>query len=80
MDESVDKIIQIIEDEKKLISPDKIVLAGFSQGCIVTLATLLKYNGDKIAGFAGFGGAMVLKINKIPDHILSTPLFLYHGE
>ena len=69
LDESVDKIIQIIEDEKKHISPDKIVLAGFSQGCIVTLATLMKYKGDKIAGFAGFGGAMVLKINETPDYI-----------
>ena len=80
LDESVDRVIKLIEDEKKLVSPDKLFVAGFSQGCIVTLATLMKYKGEKIAGFAGFGGAMALKIDKIPDHIQSTPLFLYHGE
>ena len=47
---------------------------------MVTLATLLKYQGDQLGGFAGFGGALVKPIQQVPDHVISTPLFLYHGE
>jgi predicted esterase len=45
------KIEKIIEEEAKLVAPGKIVLGGFSQGTVLSLAVGLE--NDKIGGIIG---------------------------
>lgn len=80
--ESRDLIIGLIEQEKRRGVPaDKIILAGFSQGCAMALYTGLCYP-EKLAGVIGLSGYMPL-MYAFPDDRnpvnQNTPIFLAHG-
>jgi predicted esterase len=50
--ESVKEILDVIQTESVLISPDRIILGGISQGCATAIHTLL-YGGIRLGGFIG---------------------------
>ena len=50
--ESVKEILDLIRTEAVLISPDRIILGGISQGCATAIHTLL-YGGIRLGGFIG---------------------------
>ncbi|KAH7357268.1 Alpha/Beta hydrolase protein [Rhexocercosporidium sp. MPI-PUGE-AT-0058] len=50
--ESVKDILDLIRTESALISPDRIILGGISQGCATAIHTLL-YGGIRLGGFVG---------------------------
>ena len=56
MKESVEIIIKKINEEVKILgTSERVFLAGFSQGCALSLATFLRYPG-KLGGVAGLSG------------------------
>ncbi len=60
----------------------KIVLAGFSQGCAVTLGAGVRY-GQRLAGLAGLSGYLPLAsatATERKDANALTPIFLAHGQ
>ena len=61
---------------------ERIVLAGFSQGCAITLGAGLRY-GQRLAGLAGLSGYVPLAdttaAERHPANAL-TPVFLAHGR
>ncbi len=63
------------------VPAQRIVLAGFSQGCAVTLGAGLRY-GHKLAGLAGLSGYLPLAGTMAAERHAantSTPVFLAHG-
>lgn len=72
----------IAREIERGIAPDHIVLAGFSQGCAMTLQTGLRYP-QKLAGLMCLSGYLPLA-DKIADERSSanqrTPLFMAHGR
>jgi phospholipase/carboxylesterase len=76
------EIVELLEAEEARGMPsDRIVLAGFSQGCAMALLTGLRYPRP-LAGIAGLSG--YLPISKSTAHERTdankgTPLFLAHG-
>lgn len=80
--ESQRLITGLIEQEKKRGVPsDRILLAGFSQGCAMALYTGLCYP-EKLAGIIGLSGYMPL-IYSFPNDRnpinQNTPIFMAHG-
>ncbi|MCL1886730.1 MAG: alpha/beta hydrolase [Betaproteobacteria bacterium] len=80
--ESQQLITQLIHQEKERGVPtDKIILAGFSQGCAMALYTAL-CSPEKMGGVIGLSGYIPL-INQFPDDRnpanQDTPIFLGHG-
>jgi phospholipase/carboxylesterase len=75
------KLNQLI-DEIKLnlnLSADKIVLCGFSQGCMISLQTGLKRE-DKINSIIGYSGK-IIDTKHIENNIKAKPdVFLMHGD
>ena len=64
------------------LPPHRIVLAGFSQGCAVTLGAGLRYP-QRLAGLAGLSGYLPLADTLAAERDAAnqaTPLFLAHGE
>lgn len=53
--ESIKEILDLIRTEAVLISPDRIILGGISQGCATAIHTLL-YGGIRLGGFIGLSG------------------------
>ena len=80
--ESVDLVSKIIDTEAiSLGNSNKVFVGGFSQGCAVTLATLISYP-KPLGGIVALSGAQSLKVDdwsKIEQFKKDTPLFLYHG-
>ena len=63
------------------VPPERIVLAGFSQGCAITLGAGLRY-GRRLAGLAGLSGYLPLAgATEAERHDANrdTPVFLAHG-
>jgi len=64
------------------IAPRRIVLAGFSQGCAMTLLTGLRYP-ERLAGLVGMSGylplAQALDAERSPANA-DVPIFLAHGR
>lgn len=59
----------------------RIVLAGFSQGCAITLGAGLRY-GHQLAGLAGMSGYLPLAGHAAAERVAAnaqTPVFLAHG-
>jgi phospholipase/carboxylesterase len=59
----------------------RIVLAGFSQGCAITLGAGLRY-GQTLAGLAGMSGYLPLPASLAAERSAAntaTPVFLAHG-
>jgi phospholipase/carboxylesterase len=60
----------------------RIVLAGFSQGCAVTLLAGLRF-GQRLAGLAGLSGYLPLADRTVAERHAAnhdTPIFLAHGQ
>ena len=79
---SAASIVQLIENEaSRGIAYDKIVLAGFSQGCAMALHIGLRFP-HKLAGIIALSGylplAMTVNIEKHPANA-NTPIFMAHG-
>lgn len=73
---------QLIAQEKtRGIAADRIVLAGFSQGCAMTLQTGLRHP-EKLAGLLCLSGYLPIYTTVDSERHLSnneTPIFLAHG-
>lgn len=68
------------ENERGMPS-DRIVLAGFSQGCAMSLLTGLRHD-ERLAGIAGLSGYLPLADRTAAERSAanqSTPIFLAHG-
>jgi phospholipase/carboxylesterase len=80
---SRDAIEQVIAREKERGSPaNRIVLAGFSQGCAMALLTGLRH-AERLAGIAGMSGYLPLaETTQGERHEANrlTPIFLAHGS
>jgi phospholipase/carboxylesterase len=81
--ESVKLLEEYIEKEiKSGIPSEKIILAGFSQGCVIALTTGLRYS-QKLGGIIGLSGylpfAEQILSNKNSQVNHATPIFLGHG-
>jgi phospholipase/carboxylesterase len=64
------------------IPPNRIVLAGFSQGCAMTLLSGLRY-GLRLAGLAGLSGYLPLAASTAAEVSAAqrgVPIFLAHGR
>lgn len=72
----------LIDAEKaRGISADRIVLAGFSQGCAMTLQTGLRYP-EKLAGLMCLSGYLPLRDSVAAERHAAnqqTPIFMAHG-
>lgn len=81
--ESQRAVQQVIERERERgIAAARIVLAGFSQGCAMTLLTGLRH-GERLAGLAGLSGYLPLAASTQAERSLvnaDVPLFLAHGR
>lgn len=80
--ESEQMIADLIKRENERgVATSNIVLAGFSQGCAMTLHTGLRYP-QKLAGMIGLSGYLPLADRAAPHWAAenqSTPIFLAHG-
>lgn len=68
-------------EQQRGIAADRIVLAGFSQGCAMALLTGLRHR-EKLAGIAGLSGYLPLQAQTAVERTeanLATPIFLAHG-
>lgn len=73
----------LIEKEKSRgIAANRIVVAGFSQGCAMALMTGLRH-GEKLAGIVGLSGYLPLAATVSAERHAAnhdTPVFLAHGS
>ncbi|RYE98101.1 MAG: carboxylesterase [Oxalobacteraceae bacterium] len=71
----------IAQEQARGVPAERIVLAGFSQGCAMTLQTGLRHP-EKLAGLLCLSGYVPLA-DKLPSErsevALSTPIFMAHG-
>ncbi|KUJ11791.1 alpha/beta-hydrolase [Mollisia scopiformis] len=90
--ESVKEILDLIRTEAVLISPDRIILGGISQGCATAIHTLL-YGGIRLGGFIGLSSWLPFEpeiTTTMADNmawsidgstfVLETPVFLSHSR
>ncbi len=81
--ESADAIAALIDRERERgIAANRIVLAGFSQGCAMTLMTGLRYP-ERLAGLAGMSGYLPLAATTAAERSEANrdvPIFLAHGR
>ena len=81
--ESFADVHQLIDREVARGMPaNRIVLAGFSQGCAITLGAGLRHR-EKLAGLAGLSGYLPLAATTAAerhDANAITPMFLAHGR
>ena len=71
----------ITREKKRGVPASRIVLAGFSQGCAMTLMTGLRH-GERLAGLVGLSGYLPLAAKAEAERHganASTPIFLAHG-
>tara|TARA_B110000444_G_C18791667_1_gene572751 strand:+ start:60 stop:713 length:654 start_codon:yes stop_codon:yes gene_type:complete len=65
--------------EKNSLSGDKIIIGGFSQGCMISLQTGIKRK-SKINSIIGYSGK-IIDINYLKNNIHSRPnIILMHGD
>jgi phospholipase/carboxylesterase len=81
--ESFAAVHALIEREiARGVPANRIVLAGFSQGCAVTLGAGLRY-GQRLAGMVGMSGYLPLASTTAAerkDANALTPIFMAHGK
>jgi len=71
----------LAREEQRGIASDRIVLAGFSQGCAMALLAGLRH-GRRLAGITGLSGYLPLADQTAAERHaanLQTPIFLAHG-
>lgn len=80
--ESCAAIMALLDRERERGVPaNRIVLAGFSQGCAMTLMAGLRY-GERLAGLAGLSGYLPLADTTDAERSAANrdvPIFLAHG-
>jgi phospholipase/carboxylesterase len=80
---SLDQIEELLAREKERGMPaNRIVLAGFSQGCAMALMTGLRHK-ERLAGIVGMSGYLPLAATTVgerSDANALTPIFLGHGS
>jgi phospholipase/carboxylesterase len=72
----------IARERERGIAAKRVVLAGFSQGCAMTLLTGLRH-GERLAGLAGLSGYLPLAANTAAERSAvnrDVPMFLAHGR
>jgi phospholipase/carboxylesterase len=72
----------IARERERGIVAERVVLAGFSQGCAMTLLTGLRH-GERLAGLAGLSGYLPLAANTAAERSAvnsDVPMFLAHGR
>ena len=81
--ESIAAVQQLIDREVARGMPaNRIVLAGFSQGCAITLGAGLRHR-ESLGGLAGLSGYLPLAATTAAERHsanAATPLFLAHGR
>jgi phospholipase/carboxylesterase len=81
--ESIAQVHALIDREvAQGVPAQRIVLAGFSQGCAITLGAGVRYP-QRLAGLAGLSGYMPLAATTAAerhDANVMTPVFLAHGR
>ena len=78
--EAVEALI-VREEQERGMASERIVLAGFSQGCAMALLAGLRH-GRRLAGIAGLSGYLPLARTLAAERSvenLHTPIFLAHG-
>jgi predicted esterase len=80
-DESVEYVVRLIEEEIKVtgISPDRVVLGGFSQGGHVALKTMIKQIGMNLGGYMALSTWIEPVKMQLDDATRKTPVFYGHG-
>jgi len=77
------KVEALIEREKaRGIPAERIILAGFSQGCAMTLQTGMRLQ-EKLAGLMCLSGYVPIAAKAAAEHTaasLATPIFMVHGR
>jgi len=71
----------IAHEKARGVKPDRIVLAGFSQGCAMSLLTGLRHK-ERLAGILGMSGYLPLAQmldKERSDANRLTPIFMAHG-
>ncbi len=80
---SMGEVAALIDAQRQRgIASERIVLAGFSQGCAMTLLTGLRY-GERLAGLAGLSGYLPLATKLAAERSMvnaGAPVFLAHGR
>jgi phospholipase/carboxylesterase len=80
---SIDAVHALLEREvARGVPAERIVLAGFSQGCAITLGAGLRH-GRRLAGLAGLSGYVPLADTTAAERHEAnarTPVFLAHGR
>lgn len=77
---SVDALIE--REKSRGIPANRIVLAGFSQGCAMALLTGLRH-GERLGGIVGMSGYLPLAASTAGERHAAncaTPIFLAHGR
>lgn len=81
--ESIAQVHRLIDREvARGVAAERIVLAGFSQGCAITLGAGLRYP-QRLAGLAGLSGYLPLSDATAAERHAAnaaTPIFLAHGS
>ena len=81
--DSMAKVEELLEREKaRGIGANRIVLAGFSQGCAMALLTGLRHK-ERLAGIVGMSGYLPLAsttATERSDANALAPIFLAHGQ
>lgn len=81
--DAIAAVLALIDREVALgMAARRIVLAGFSQGCAITLGAGLRC-GHRLAGLAGMSGYMPLAERLAAERLAAnhdTPVFLAHGR
>lgn len=79
---SMAEVEALLEREKQRgMAAGRIVLAGFSQGCAVSLLTGVRHR-ERLAGIAGLSGYLPLAqatVSERTDAGMLTPIFMGHG-
>lgn len=72
----------IAREKARGVAADRIVLAGFSQGCAMALLTGLRHT-ERLAGIVGLSGYLPLAATTAAERSAAnaqTPVFLAHGS
>jgi phospholipase/carboxylesterase len=72
----------LARQQERGISADRMVLAGFSQGCAMALLTGLRHR-ERLAGIVGMSGYLPLAATTATersDANAMTPIFMAHGQ
>ena len=71
----------IAHEKSRGIPADRIVVAGFSQGCAMALMTGLRH-GERLAGIVGLSGYLPIASTTATERLAAnhdTPVFMGHG-